>query len=153
MDLQTTYNAEALSGDLVFDGALLAEEQGLETAILHSLFSDKRAPAAVALPFGNTGRRGWWGDLTLPNEGDEYGSLLWVLRREKQTTETLLRAEDYCRQALAWLTQDGVATSLEVAAWWERPGLLGLRITPWLDLGHPTALEFFYSLTGGGDAL
>ncbi len=153
MDLKTTYDAEALTGDLQFDGALLAQDEGLETAILHSLFTDARAPKGQELPFGNTGRRGWWGDLTLPNEGDQYGSLLWLLRREKQTPEVLRRAEEYCRQALAWLTEDGVATRLEVAAWWERPGLLGLRITPWLDLGHPIALEFFYSLTGDGDAV
>jgi|Deesub1362A_J573_1020465.scaffolds.fasta_scaffold00715_20 phage gp46-like protein len=124
-DIAHSFDNQAMRGDLVFEGQLLRDEEGLTTAVLHSLFSDARADDDD-LPDGQD-RRGWWGDCLLP-EDDRYGSKLWLLQREKQTRETLHRAREYAQQALAWLVEDGHAESVEVEAEWTREGALALRI-------------------------
>ena len=152
-DIATTFDQESLAGDLEFDGALLAQDEGLDTAILHSLFTNARAKDGDELPAGTASRQGWWGDLTLPHEGDRYGSRLYLLSREKQTPAVLLRAEEYAREALAWLTADGLADHLEVTAEIVREGVLGLKISVWLDDEHPIVKNYLYDLSGGGSAL
>lgn len=68
------------------------------------------------------------GRCPLDIAGDRIGSRLWLLKREKQLPETLRRAEDYAREALAWLVTDGLAASVTVAAEWAAMGLLAMRI-------------------------
>lgn len=96
------------------DGDLEADE-GLETAIAISLFSDKRV-TAEELPAPQTDRKGWWGDMFPDVDQDQIGSKLWTLARSKRTVETLRRTEDYSREALQWLLEDGVASKVTVAA-------------------------------------
>lgn len=134
MDLQTAFNGQTLTSDWVMAGGLLAEEHGLNTAIALSLFTDRRAEPGDVIPDGTTDRRGWWGDVVPPvNAPDDApwrsGSRLWLLSREKQTAETARRAEDYCREALEWLTRLGVADRVEVSATWQDTGVLGIAIT------------------------
>ena len=93
-------------------GADLLAEDGLDTAILVSLFTDARV-REDELPPGHTWRRGWWGD-GVDDEPDITGSKLWLLRREKATQQVLVRARGYIREALAWMIRDGVAVSLNV---------------------------------------
>lgn len=114
--------------DLALGGGTLALEEGLASAVLVSLFSDHRA-ASGEVPAG-ADPRGWWGDALLPPApGDRIGSRLWLLAREKSTEETRARAEDYAREALAWLVEDGIAERVEVAASWAEP-----RPAGWLRL-------------------
>lgn len=137
---------EAGGFDLALAGPDLATDDGLETAIAVSLFTDARAPSGAALPYQGAPRRGWWGDALAEVEGDRIGSLFWLLAREKQTPELLARIRDYARDALAWMTADGVAQTIDVtAAWvpWEpgggdrvlvggqpaRAGVVGLAVT------------------------
>ncbi|MCV5591620.1 phage GP46 family protein, partial [Escherichia coli] len=75
----------------------------LQTAILISLFTDRLADASDETDDGN--RRGWWGDL---EQDYRVGSRLWLLRRQKLTTQVALKAEAYAREALQWLKDDGV---------------------------------------------
>ena len=82
-DIATDYSNDALRGDLVLEDGQLTQDEGLDSAILHSLFTDRRATLADLKPLGRTDLRGWWGDLTLVNDGDRYGSLLWLLERAK----------------------------------------------------------------------
>lgn len=103
-----------LDFDLVISGGDLVADDGLRTAILLSLFCDARAHDDDGFLPGD--RRGWWADEYLENEGDEIGSRLWLLQREKRTNETLLRAREYAREALQWLVDDGVATRVDVVA-------------------------------------
>ncbi len=58
-------------------------DAGLETAVIISLFTDRRAGENDELPATETDRRGWWGN-TLQDADDEIGSKLWLLCREKQ---------------------------------------------------------------------
>ena len=93
----------------------LAADEGLQTAVTISLFTDKRV-SDDELPIEETSKRGWWGD-TFPNvDQDKIGSKLWLLERVKRTAETLRKAEDYIKEALNWLIEDGVAASIEVSA-------------------------------------
>ena len=99
--------------DLALAGADLASDDGLRTAILVSLFSDARARDDDPLPAPED-RRGWWGDAVSVEEGDETGSRLWLLAREKRLASVVGRARDYAAEALAWLTEDGVASSVGI---------------------------------------
>ena len=129
MDAKLTFDIATLAGDLSLDGPDLATDTGLETAVLISLFTDRRAEADDALPGGaDSDRRGWWGDALPMIEGHRIGSRLWLLGREKVTTETLRRAEEYGREALAWLLDLGIASRIETLAE-AQESRLALRIT------------------------
>lgn len=130
------------AGDWTLSGVDLASDDTIETAIILSLFTDRRAEPGDELPAGETDRRGWWGDAVPEAEGDRWGSRLWLLRREKQTQETLARAREYAREALSWLLDDGHATRLDVQATWARQGLLGLTVEVDLTSGSPFRKAF-----------
>jgi phage gp46-like protein len=117
--------------DWAMQGPALLEDDGLQTAVILSLFTDRRA-ADDDLPTSAQpeDRRGWWGDSFADVAGDQIGSRLWLLAREKQTQATLLKARDFAREALAWLVDDGVARSVSVETSWmaERSGVLVMAI-------------------------
>lgn len=115
-DIALTWNKDRMSADLSLAGPDLLTDDGLNTAVLISLFTDRRASADDELPDGTTDRRGWWGDAFAEEEGDEIGSKLWLLERSKITAETIRLARDYAQAALDWLVTDGVARSVEVTA-------------------------------------
>jgi phage gp46-like protein len=103
--------------DLVLFGFDLQRDDGLETAVIISLFTDRRASAEQIPPeYEQDDLRGYWGDIINASATDQTGSLLWLLAREKQVPQTLSRAEQYCRDALAWMIDDVVATRIEVVA-------------------------------------
>jgi phage gp46-like protein len=111
-------------GDLVMTAGDLALDDGLNTAILLSLFSDRRAEPADELPEPSGSRRGWWGDVLAADGRDRLGSRLWLLTRRKQTPETRKLFEEFTKEALAWLIDDGVAIRVDVAAEWKARGTL-----------------------------
>ena len=97
------------NGDLVLD-------HSLQTPTLISLFSDRMARADDVLPGSDDDRRGWPGDAWPDVPGDQIGSWLWLLSREKEINETLQRARDYGKASIAWQLADGVAARVEVTA-------------------------------------
>lgn len=99
--------------DLKLEDGDLAGDESLETAILISLFTDQRV-RDDELPVGETSKRGWWGDMYAPIEGDEIGSKAWLYDREKITTSVLAQMETRFQAALQWLIDDGVATNVTV---------------------------------------
>ena len=102
-------------------GADLLAEDGLDTAILMSLFTDARV-REDELPPGHTWRRGWWGD-DVEDEPDITGSQsCGCCAASKATQEVLVRARGYIREALAWMIRDGVAVSLNVDTNYSAPG-------------------------------
>jgi phage gp46-like protein len=110
------YDVDVQNGDLVPD-------EGLETAIIISLYADRRLEDASPRPELKTDRRGWWADETLRDD-DKIGSLLWLLEREKLTDDTIKKAKQYAEDALAWMVIDQVAEAVSVAV--AREGLYGL---------------------------
>lgn len=150
MDLKTAFNSDGLVIDWTLSGGSLDTDEGLQTAIVISLFTDARAPEGVELPEGVTDRRGWWGDVVAPVNAPSdrpwvTGSLLWLLSREKQTAETARRARGYAADALAWLTSTGVAKAVEVAAEWAAEGRLELTITVTFPSGETAIYTFAWS--------
>lgn len=101
-------------GDVVYEDGLLLENKDLETAVYLSLFIDAPAKPDDDVPT-NAMRRGFWADA-FADDGDIAGSRLWLLDREKATNANARRAEYFAREALAWMTRDGVASAVNVSA-------------------------------------
>lgn len=125
-----------LAPDLVFDGtrgdfalaaldaainpAGLRSEEALKTAVLICLMTDRRVDA-TELREGDR-NRGWPGDSFDMRAGDHVlGSRLWLLRRRALTDETILAAEDYAREALQPLIDQGAFVRFDVAVTADKP--------------------------------
>lgn len=139
MDFALTYDAGGQRFDLALEDGDLASDESLRTAVILSLFTDRRALAEDVLPDGTSDRRGYWADAY---RSRPHGSRLWLLHREKTQAEVLRRAKEYAEEALAWLIEDAVAESVEVEAWQMRREVLGLRIT--IRRGDSAVLELQY---------
>lgn len=124
--LALTWNPEAQEAQLVVAGVELPDA-ALRTAILLSLFTDRRAEPDDQLDDPAADRRGWWADAVPPVEGDLIGSRLWVLARERRSPETVRRAKDMAEEALAWMVADGVAGSVTVES--EASGAVAIALT------------------------
>jgi phage gp46-like protein len=132
-------------GDLVLSGQDLARDDGLETAVLVSLFTDRRATAEqIREGEDKTDLRGWWGDVAPDVEGDRIGSHLWLLAREKQTSETLARAKQYATAALAWMIEDKVASGVEVDTSYDAPGRMAIRVVVVRPTGARETFRYDY---------
>lgn len=128
MDIALIWNAargccdwDVTAGDLVVDPTL-------ETAVLLSLFTDRAAADGYRPPPGEPyDRRGHWSDTYEPSP---IGSRLWTLNRAVKTdgTTLLVEARGYCLEALAWLSEDGVAASIDVTTVWLGPQTMGIQI-------------------------
>jgi phage gp46-like protein len=127
-DIRTVFIDMASGADYALLDFALDTDDGLETAVVLSLFTDARANDDDQLPAGQTDRRGWWGDAYAPVEGDRIGSRLWLLRRSKQLQSSLNEAREYAEEALAWMVEDGVAQRVEVVAYIPRFEVLGLAV-------------------------
>ncbi len=93
----------------------LTTDRGLITATALSLFTDRRAETDDQPPSGDPrDRRGWWADQLAVIKGDRFGSRLWLLDRSKRNNETVIRAKEYAREALAWMLEDKVVASVDV---------------------------------------
>lgn len=114
--------------DLALDGFLLAEDDGLVTAVIISLFTDRQANPDDTLPSG-TYRRGWWGDDFATVPGDKIGSRLWLNESAKQLGAVLVKDREYAREALQWLLDDGVVSAVDVVASNPRNGVRALSIS------------------------
>lgn len=106
-------------------------EDSLSTAVILSLFTDRRATRDDTLPLGQVDRRGWIGDELLANGQDEdaWGSALWLCMTGKADSATLERARFAAQESLAWLLRDGVASRVDVTTEWvgERADRLAVR--------------------------
>lgn len=104
------------------------DEFALETATLISLFTDRRDEdqADSVLP-ADTYLGGWWGD----SYSDEpWGSKLWTLKTHVLSNTTLEKAKTFAYDALKWMIEDKVASSIEVfAERGQRRGLLLLTVS------------------------
>lgn len=111
----------------------LADGEDMATAVMLSLFTDRTALPDDIPPDGGV-IRGWWADTFFTYA---LGSRLWLLWREKHTEKVRRRAEEYCREALAWLIAEDVARKVDVTAAWIRKGWLEVQI----DIIAPSGLR------------
>ena len=101
--------------DLVLGNGDLERDGGLGTAVLLSLFSDRRAD--IDDEYDNDDRKGWWGDNIAETEGDQIGSKIWLLSRSKATQENIEKLQLYAFEALEWMIEDEVVTKIETEAY------------------------------------
>ncbi|UNJ22059.1 baseplate protein [Microcystis phage vB_MweS-yong2] len=103
----------APANDVVNPGGLSDADQ-LASAVVISLFTDRRAPEGWREDVAD--RRGWWGDA-IAEDGvtpGPIGSHLWLLDNEAATERNAQLARAYAEEALAWITEDRVAARVEV---------------------------------------
>lgn len=94
-------------------GSDLTPEDGFDTAIAMSLFTDARAPDnSVAIP---EKRRGWMANLESPVEGRQIGSLLYLVDQSRLTQDTLNESVNYAQLALNWFVEDFIANLVVVS--------------------------------------
>ncbi len=148
MDIAVKYNPDLMSCGWNIDRPGLAADTGLETAVILSLFTDRRAHGDDILPSGDD-RRGWWADAHADVEGDRWGSRLWLLARSKQMPDVLRRAEEYAREALQWLIEDRVMQSVQCRAEIVRTGVLGLTVV--MTRGNNLAVRYRFEIFWKGN--
>lgn len=111
----------------------LEKDQDLQTAILLSLFTNRRAEPTDKISGNNMG--GWWGNKYInainsnQQSNPKLGSRLWLLKRGKITRDTLNFAKIYANESLQWLVDDKVITNVIIdAAAFKNEGII-LNIT------------------------
>lgn len=128
-------------GDITLNGAKIYRDPGLETAVLISLFTDRRADDGDPLPDNNDDLRGWWADAI---SGRPIGSKLWLLERAKLNNTTLANMEQYINDALGWMESDGIVDNLETTA--EKTGINEAKATTTIKKeGLEISFRFFYN--------
>lgn len=141
-DIRTIYIDMEHGVDYAIETMLLAKDDGLTTAVLLSLFTDRRAEPDDAVQGDD--RRGTWLDA-YGLDGDKMGSRLWLLERAKLLPETVTQVREYCEEALDWMVRDGVAKSVAVQAWIVRnypAGIIGAQIDIVKPDGTTTRYKF-----------
>ena len=141
-DVAVIWDDDAYQGDVRLDGADLESDAGLRTAVVLSLFSNARARSGD-IPEGED-PQGVWTDA-LDDDGDRYGSRLWLLERSKQTPDVPVLAEEYAREALEWMFGDGVADRVDVSAEWVSRGRL--RVVPVVSRGGVTRFREAFTVS------
>ena len=127
--------------------AISAPLDQLTRAVVISLFTWRRAE-----PDDNAENpMGWWGDTWPTVQNDRIGSRLYLLRRSKLTNQTPIKAREYIRQALQWLTDDDVAARVDIDV--QRTGIdvLSAGVTVWQRDGtrHNITFDDFWSAFNG----
>lgn len=140
-DIALVWDPIRLVADLSVFNNDISTEEGLRTAVVLSLFLDRRV-GADEVPEGETDPRGWWGDSAT----DRIGSRLWLLDRATNTPATLDRARVYALEALQWLVDDSVAESVDVTTEFVRSPSggwgLGLFVTIRRPATDPVSYQF-----------
>lgn len=85
--------------------------------------------------------RDWWCDAF---SDQPHGSRLWLLSREKELDSVLRRAREYASEALEWVTQAGIASTVEVDAIHLRRGVLQLIVGIQRPLGAVIERRYDY---------
>lgn len=143
-DIALVWDNVAGAADIAISANDLQRDDGLETAVFLSLFTDRRAEEGDTLPDTVTDRRGWWGDGVPVVAGDRWGSRLWLLSRAKDEPETATRAREYAEEALAWLVEDRVTDRVEVTAELNGTGVLTLAVTVYRPERDVTRYRYDY---------
>lgn len=113
-DLSLVFTGQETDLSLALDD--INTDEGLETAVSISLFTDRRASNDDVIPDGTDNKRGCWIDSYPEVEGDLIGSRLWLLFREKTQQGVINRAKAFIAEALQWMMDDGVVSEIQTDA-------------------------------------
>jgi phage gp46-like protein len=148
MDISVSWNSGALRGDWIIKNGTFATDAGLHTAVLTSLFTNRRAPADWVPPAGSPQTRGgYFGDTYTKRP---LGSWLWLLYRSKigDRRAVLNQVQNYCQLALKWLIDDGIAASVAVETGWISQGTVGIEIAITKPSGLTVPFSFAWAWQG-----
>jgi phage gp46-like protein len=113
-DIKINWDDDLMGGDFALvAGDDLERELGLGTAVLISLFTDRRADPEDVIDDEND-RRGWWADEIAEVDGDQIGSKLWQLERSKTVVDNAAKCRQYIKEALQWMLDDEVVQDIEI---------------------------------------
>jgi phage gp46-like protein len=146
-DITTIWDVDNGRGDWAMAGPSLQSGNDLETAVLISLFTDRQAEPSDVILDGSGDPRGWWADQ---GAASPIGSRLWLLDRACDRADVPVRANAYITEALAWLIEDGVATSVDVATEFTTPTMLGCAIAILRSSGEQVVLNYAWAWNGIG---
>jgi len=91
----------------------LATDDSFDTALLMSLFVDRRADSSeVPVP---ELRRGWWGNLLNDIPDDENGSKLWLFDQARLTQNDVNKLDDEGNNAVQWLRDDNLVENIKTS--------------------------------------
>lgn len=97
--------------DLVIEDGDFKLTEGFETALLVSLFSDRRA-YLDEVPDPEK-RRGWIGDLVSEKPGDKIGSGLWFYEQSRLSVDDENGVRDEAEKSLDWTITDSWITHVQ----------------------------------------
>ena len=117
--LRLIWNPQKGAADLGFYNGALDTRFLLETMIILSLFSDRRAEASDNLPYGNNDPRGWWADTYALVPNWKLGSRLWLLQGARAVPSLPNTARGYIQESLAWMIEDGVSSEIDAKCWYD----------------------------------
>lgn len=126
----------------IVEGTLLSEE-GLQTAVLISLFTDQYVPTDE-LPEGVEDPRGWWADAIAEETDDKIGSKLWLLDRGKINSANRSKMKEYTEDALQWLIDDGIASEIAVSTFIVQNQRIDLEISITRPTGENIPFKFLW---------
>jgi phage gp46-like protein len=98
--------------DISFTKGDFTLTNGLDTALLMSVFGEKRADVSE-VPTPEL-QRGWWGNLFNDVLNYEYGSKLWLLDQARATQEKINDGVAYLQEGLNWLKEDNYVDQIFV---------------------------------------
>lgn len=122
--------------NVALDGQSLELDEGLQTAVILSLLTWRRADSEDPVP-DKTDLKGWWGDSFPEVEGDFFGSKLWIVQNMPATEETLQLAKTYAEEALQWMLDDGIVESVDVTDLQVQDRATGLVLAGRIGLKRP----------------
>jgi phage gp46-like protein len=105
-------NNDAGYHDISFTNGDFTLTNGMETALLMSIYCEKRASESE-IPAPEM-RRGWWGNTVLGFGNYEIGSKIWLLEQARKDNITLGLSRTYSADSLQWLIEDNLAKDVTV---------------------------------------
>lgn len=96
------------STDVRVENGRFVTDDGLETPTIISLHTNRRADDSEKLEDPG----GWWGDEYASAAGREYGSRIWIESNGNATDEVAAAVAAAAEDALAWMVEDGLASSV-----------------------------------------
>jgi len=142
-DIRITFDQYDQFVDFILADRDVDRDDGLETAVLITLLTDKHADAGDPLPDDSGYHGGWFGD-SLPVVPDyKMGTKLWLLQRAKTVTEIPAIAKEYLVDGFKWMIEDGIVQTVDVIV--ERRRDLKTTLAFTISFTKPEGTTIFYS--------
>ena len=103
----------------------IATEDFFDTAILMSLFCERRASSSE-MPVSHY-RRGWIGNES--TKGFEIGSKVWLFEQSRLTRKTLNGINSVVREGLQWMIDENIALEIAVSSELGENNTIAVEIT------------------------